>query len=240
MKRLMTEKPTDRKAHLDHVKRLQTNGKQICILMDNALLAIKINASMLSVQTIPDHIRKFVSLSDSWQSKIYTFEFVAAINKVVANDMFTELHASLFHSLIVNESTDIAVYKVLVLYFKYRSPNSLVYKTVLGGIILLTTCHDPDLEQAVKEFYNEHEIGINRLVMLTSNDALVMLVRWSGLAALLKRTAPPLSKQHCVAHREDQALTASWKDNSLLKNIEILLCTVYTLFSRSSVNSCTC
>ena len=64
-----------------------------------------------------------------------------------------------------------------------------------------------------------------------------MLGRWNGLAVLLKRTVPHLSEQHCVAHREDLALTASWKDNSLLKNIEVLLRTVYTLFSQSSVKT---
>ena len=104
---------------------------------------------MLSVQTIHGHIGKYVSLPDSWRSKNYAFEFVAAINEVVADDIFTELRVSLFHTLIVNESTDIAVHKVLVLYFKYRSPDSLGYKTVLGGIIQLTACHAQVLEQAI-------------------------------------------------------------------------------------------
>ena len=79
--------------------------------MDNVLLAINMNASMLSVQTMyTDHVGKFVSLPDSWRSKNYTFEFVAAINEVVAEEIFTELRASLFHTLIVDESTDIAVH----------------------------------------------------------------------------------------------------------------------------------
>ena len=236
MKSLLTEKLADRKARLDHAKRLQTNEEEICILIDNVLLAINMNASMLSVQTIHDHIGKYVSLPDSWRSKNYTFEFVAAI-KVVADEIFTKLRASLFHTLIVDKSTDIAVHKVLVLYFKYRYPNSLVYKTVFGGIIRLTEWHAQALEKAIKEFYIEHEIDLNRLVMLTSDGAAVMLGRWNGLAALLKRTVPHLSEQHCVAHREDLALTALWKDNNLLKNIEVLLRTVYTLFSRSSVKT---
>ena len=184
--------------------------------MDNVLLA-----SMLSVQTIHNHVGKFASLPDNWRSKNYTLEFVAAINEVVAEEIFTELRASLFHTLIVNERTDIAVHKVLVLYFKYRSPNSLVYKTVFVGIIQLTASHAQTLEQAIKQFYNEIEIDINRLVILTSDCASIMLGRWNGLAALLKRTVPHLSEQHCVAHREDLALTASWKDNSLLKNVEV-------------------
>ena len=108
----MTEKLADRKARLNHAKRLQINEEQICILMDNVLPAINMNASMLSVQTIYDHVGKFVSLPDSWRSKNYTFEFVAAINEVVADEIFTELRAFLFHTLIVDESTDIAVHKM--------------------------------------------------------------------------------------------------------------------------------
>jgi len=64
VKSLLTEKLADRKARLNHAKRLQTN-EQIRFLMDDVLLAISMNASMLSVQTIHDHIGKFVSLPDS-------------------------------------------------------------------------------------------------------------------------------------------------------------------------------
>ena len=46
---------------------------------------------------------------------------------------------------------------------------------MFGGIIQLTACHAQALEQAIKEFYNKHEIDINRLVMLTSDGASVSL-----------------------------------------------------------------
>ena len=100
---------------------------------------------------------------------------------------------------------------------------------MFGGIIQLTACHAQALKQAIKEFYNDHEIDINRLNMLTCDGATVMLGPWNESAALSKHTVPHLSEQHCVARRED--LAASWKDNSLLKNIEVFLRTVYTLFS---------
>ena len=122
VKSLLTEKLAYRKARLDHAKRLQTN-EEIRILIDNVLLAINMNASMLSVQTIHDHIEKYVSLPDSWRSKNYTFEFVAAINKVVADEIFTKLRAYIFHTLIVDENTDIAVHKVTLRLLKklYKS-----------------------------------------------------------------------------------------------------------------------
>ena len=130
----------DRKARLDYAKRLRTNEEQICILMDNILLAIKMNASILPVLIIHDHIGKSVSLPDSWRSKNYAFGFVAAINEVDADDIFAELRAVLFHTLIVDESTDIAVHKVLVLYFKYRSPNSSnIHSAILSVCLSVLT-----------------------------------------------------------------------------------------------------
>jgi len=108
---------------------------------------------------------------------------------------------------------------------------------VFGGIIQLTACHAQALGQAIKEFYNKHEIDLNRLIMLTSDGTSVMLGGGNGLAPLLKLTVPHLSEQHYVALREDVELTASWKDNNLLKNVEVLLRTVYTLFSQSSVKT---
>ena len=109
MKSLLTEKFDDRKARLDHAKRLQTSEEQIRILIDN-VLAINMNASILPVQTIHDHVGKYVSLPDSWSSNNYAFEFVAAINEVVTCNIFIELRVSLFHTLIVVESTNIAVH----------------------------------------------------------------------------------------------------------------------------------
>lgn len=40
---------------------------------------------------------------------------------------------------------------------------------------------------------------------------------------------------HCVAHRDDLGIDDAWKVVSLMNKVEILLMTLYSLFSRSSV-----
>jgi len=60
-------------------------------------------------------------------------------------------------------------------------------------------------------------------------------VEW--ISGLLETHCSSSFRIALVAHREDLALTASWKDNNLLKNVEVLLRTVYTLFSQSSVKT---
>ena len=71
------------------------------------------------------------------------------------------------------------------------------------------------------------------MVMLTSDGASVMLGRVNGVTAQLQRQVPHLAKQHCVAHREDLGITNAWEKIKLMSDIETLMRTVYTIFSRS-------
>lgn len=76
---------------------------------------------------------------------------------------------------------------------------------------------------------------MNRIVMFTSDGASVMLGKCNGVAAILRQSIPHMLEQHCVAHREDLAIDDAWKEIPLIKDIETLIRTVYTLFSRSSI-----
>lgn len=51
-------------------------------LIDSILLAIKMNVSLLSVRQIHNHMAKFVSIPENWQSKNYAFKFVNSINEI--------------------------------------------------------------------------------------------------------------------------------------------------------------
>ena len=124
---------------------------------------------------------------------------------------------------------------MLVIYIKYREENDVNYKTVFGGIIQLTACTAQDIVQAITQFYSKHGLDMQRMVMLTSDGASVMLGKHNGVAALLKRQIPHLTEQHCVAHREDLGIDDAWKNVPLMRDVETLLRTVYSTFSRSTV-----
>lgn len=49
--------------------------------MDNILLTIEMNVSMLSVQQNHDHMAKYVTIPESWQRRNYAFEFVNYIEQ---------------------------------------------------------------------------------------------------------------------------------------------------------------
>ena len=78
------------------------------------------------------------------------------------------------------------------------------------------------------------------MVMFTFDGAAVMLGRRNGVAVKLKERIglPHLVQQHCVAHREDLGITDTWKKMKLLQDIETLMRTIYSMFSRSTTNRC--
>lgn len=164
----------------------KSDPEQVKVLIDNILLAIKMNASMLSVTQIHDHMAKYVSIPESWRSKNYAFEFVNSINEIVQSETMCSVQSAPWHTLIVDESTDISVHKMLVLYIKYREENDVNYKTVFGGIIQLTGCTAQDIVQAITQFYSKHGLDMQKMVMLTSDGASVMRGKHNEVVALLK------------------------------------------------------
>lgn len=124
---------------------------------------------------------------------------------------------------------------MLILYAKFRSHNDTAYKTVFAGILSLTKCDSNSIVQAITKFYEENLLDLQRMVMITSDGAAVMLGRKNGVAAILRRNIPHLFEQHCVAHREDLGLEDACKNLSLIAAIETFVKTVYMLFSRSTV-----
>jgi len=160
------------------------------------------NASMLSVQQIHNH--KVREYTRNLVKKNYVYEVSNSISQVVQNETMSDIKNAPWHTLIVDENTDITVHKVLVLYFKYREQNNVNHKTVFGGIIQLAACTAQNTAQAIAQFYTKHALDLQRMVMLTSDGASAMLGKRNGAAALLKQQrSQHLTEQQCVSHRED-------------------------------------
>uniref|UniRef100_A0A1B8Y9W5 HAT C-terminal dimerisation domain-containing protein n=1 Tax=Xenopus tropicalis TaxID=8364 RepID=A0A1B8Y9W5_XENTR len=235
---MLLESPTKKENRQISNERKRSSPDEIKVLIDSVLLAIKMNISLLSVQDINEHMAKYVSIPQSWRSKNYAFEFLGIINGIVQEDLMADIKLATYHTLTVDESTDISVNKYLILYFKYRPVNSKEYRTSFGGMLQLEACDATSIVTAVREFYGKHKLDLNKMVMFTSDGASVMLGKINGVAAQLRKDVPHLVQQHCVAHREDLGLSDSWKEVKLMKEVETLMRTVYTVFCRSSTKRC--
>lgn len=226
--RFLKETPEER-------EKKKSNPEQVKILIDSLLLAIKMNISLLSVQEINNHMEKYVHIPESWRSKNYAFSFLEVVNSIVKNYIINEIKMAHFHTLIVDESTDISTTKCLIIYFKFRKSDK--YKTFFGGIIQLKTCDSCSIVSAILKFYEDNKIDLQKLVMFTSDGASVMLGKHNGVAAKLKQSVSHLVQQHCVAHRENLCISDAWKEVKATKEIETVVRTIYTLFSRSATKT---
>lgn len=103
----LRETPQDRSNRLEHAIQDRASPEEVKILIGNVLLAIDLNRSMLAAQEIHDYVENFVKIPASWRSKNYACEFTECINIVVKNQILTEIREFPFHSLIIDESTDI-------------------------------------------------------------------------------------------------------------------------------------
>ena len=87
------------------------------------------------MQDINNHMTKYVRIPKNWRSKNYAFEFLESINVVINQEIMEEIASSNFHTLTIDESTNMSISKCLILHFKYRV--SFEYKARFGGIIQL-------------------------------------------------------------------------------------------------------
>ena len=177
--KMLSETPEER-------NRKHACKEEVVILIDNVLLAVKMNISLLSVQDINSHMSKYVRIPESWRSKNYAFEFLESINVVINQEIMEKIASANFHTLTVDESTDISISKCLILYFKYRV--SFEYKTTFGGIIQLKSCNASSIVTTVEEFYKKYGLELHKMVMFRSDGAAVMLGRKKWCSGETQRT----------------------------------------------------
>ena len=108
-------------------------------------------------------------------------------------------------------------------------------KTVFALITPLARCDSHSILEEIKKFYSTNNIDIQKIVIFTSDGAVVMLGKRNGVAKLLKNFVQHIIEQHCVAHRKELGIDDALSKVSLMQNIEALVGTVYIMFSRSSV-----
>ena len=128
------------------------------------------------------------------------------MGKQVEQKKLNDLLASPVFSILIDETTDIAVINEMVIYACFIDLDAHV-RTVFLKIVELTNGCAEIIEAALMAYLEEQSIPLSRLVGFGSDGASVMIGKRSGVATRLKNKQPILTSILCMVHR--LALAAS-------------------------------
>lgn len=85
------------------------------------------------------------------------------ITSFVKEEMLNDWRNSMFHKLIGDESTEISVSKMFIIYLKYRKLDEISYYKIFRGIniwrmIKLTWCDSSSITEAIMQSYAENNV----------------------------------------------------------------------------------
>ena len=118
-------------------------------------------------------------------------EFLSVMGEQIEYGQLEGLCSSQFFAIMIDESTDIAILKEMVIYAWYVTPKAEICITFLN-ILPLRDGTAETIEEAVIAYLESKSISISHLVGFGSDGASVMTGRHGGVAARLKHRQPCL------------------------------------------------
>ncbi|MCO5578402.1 hypothetical protein L7F22_032243 [Adiantum nelumboides] len=163
-------------------------------------------------------------------------EFLQAIADYVEANQRQELLASPFFTIMVDETTDRALEKHLIVYVSFLSKGGLgACKTEFLRLVIVADGCAQTKYNALVQMFDGMGLNIKRLVGIATDGDSSMLGIRDGLVAKLSRDVPNLISVHCVAHREALAVLDACKSMPCLMYINKIANKVYSWISASSV-----
>ncbi len=161
---------------------------------------------------------------------------IALVRKVLSPHFQKELLqdlSSTFYSLLVDESTDVSVTKLLACSVRYFSSKRKAIITTFLDILELEEADAKSLANAVNKVIAKWCLSKDKFVGLGTDGASSMIGQHNGLQALLKKDYPSLVHMRCVCHSIDLCARDAMK-RTLPSNLETMIRDTYTWFSCSS------
>ncbi|XP_078581210.1 zinc finger protein 862-like [Branchiostoma floridae x Branchiostoma japonicum] len=136
----------------------------------------------------------------SYTSDEIMSEMVKVLSDVPRKEILNCIRNSPYFSLMIDETTDVAVTKQLIIYARYLTEKHKV-KTSFLGIVAIDDGKADTIVAAIQAFLTSVDLDINRMAGFGSDGAAVMVGRRNGVAAQLRAANGKLVNVHCIAHR---------------------------------------
>nr|XP_006811414.1 PREDICTED: zinc finger protein 862-like [Saccoglossus kowalevskii] len=160
-------------------------------------------------------------------------EMIDELATVISSDIY-DLRASPFYSLLMDETTDVAI---LIMYSKYIDKHANI-KTSFLSIADIVNGKAETIEASTVAFCEGKSLTINpNMAALGSDGASVMVGRKTGVATRLKERNSMLMNIHCVAHRLALAAAQSMDKIKHLHKVSTTLQQLYHYYQNSAVRA---
>lgn len=137
------------------------------------------------------------------------------------------------YSLLLDESTDIAVHKYLGIVIIYYSNTLKKIVSTFLDLVELEECNADGIVAAIKKTLKKFNLPLENLMGIGTDNAAVMTGINNGVYAKLKSSLPHLILVRCLCHSLQLAVSAAAKE-FLPRNLEFIIRETYDWFSKSS------
>ena len=187
------------------------------------------------------HLQRFNGCPDLQDTtKFYTShtsqtDMIDSINQTVGDSILRDISYSQQLGLIIDETTDITVHKILCNYIKCLTENNTPVLHFLDNVAV------PDgraqtIVDAIDNILSSKDIPPTKLSTLATDGATVMMGKTGGVGALLRqRHNTTLIQVYCITNRVALAAGQACRDVPYFAEYQLILKQIFKFFSNSAV-----
>ena len=160
------------------------------------------NSLLKAVEFIGCEALKHLNHGDNakYTSRHKIQEFLQVIGDQMELEILENLLSSPLYSIMIDETTNVAIMKEMVVYVLYLTSEGNVVTSFLS-IIQLPDSKANTVEYHLIAYLESKHIPLSRVVGFGSDGAAVMTGKHTRVATRLKQRQPMLTSVHCIAHR---------------------------------------
>lgn len=196
---------------------------------DLAFTTYKSTLDLLSKCGCPNLIREM------YQNDKACASFVQCINEDLLIKIVKRIKASMFYSLMMDESTNIGLDQHLIVYASFIEDFEPV--TVFLGLLEIEDGTSQHLYERSCFFLSQLQLDVSKMVCMGTDGASAMTGRVNGLTTRFKRENPFMTSIHCIAHRASLCLADAVKGSQYAQYIDEVMNEIAAVFSKSPAKS---
>lgn len=173
----------------------------------------------------------------SYSTDVIANEIQDAIAEVIRENITKDLQESPCISILVDESTDISVTKMLVIYARLVKLETFKPETRFVTNVHVADGTAATITESITKALNQRNVPLQKVTGLGSDGASVMTSNKEGVTGKLQRLNPKIVNIHCIAHRLQLCVSQAANKVKYLKEFQELLTNIFYYFKKSALRN---